>query len=76
VKEWIKNAPSIEGAPLVIKKGNGYAYDVIIDDKIYPISNEQPKEKNKDIYDLVKEHVSELFENRSEISTALKTAID
>lgn len=76
VEEWIKHAPTIEGAPLVIRKGTEHAYDVIINDKIHHIDNEQPKHKNKDIYELVKSHVSELFDNRSEITTALKTAID
>ena len=40
VEEWIKHAPTIEGAPLVIRKGTGHAYDVIINDKIHHIDNE------------------------------------
>lgn len=77
---WIMYAPSenINGTePLVIRKvkEKDRAYEVILNDKTYNIKSDKEKSRNKEIINLVTEHLKELEDQKGYAVQRLKEAI-
>lgn len=79
-KEWILRAPDADpdgSEPLVIKTIGepGHYYDVIIDGKTYPIKTKGSKKTNKEILQVVSEHINDLDDDKGYSTQRLKDAI-
>ena len=78
VYDWIKRAPAFGSEqPITIREINDgeHRYVVTIDGKPHLISDFSEKENNKEIYNLIKEHISRLNEDYSNRTEDIVNAI-
>ena len=79
-EEWIKSAPNSgdKSTPLIIAEVNkpNNPYDVIIYGQVFHIESAKAINKNPEILKVVKEHITELEDNKSDITQAVKNVLD